>query len=255
MENKLKEMYREIPVPELKAEIFAQIHGKKLPKPHRRLKMTAILAAAAILLTVTAGAAVVGSVKLLPGVTVLFRDDAGNLVRPEGYHLEQGADAPLSEKALANIAPYICHPADNLFYETTTRAEMEEFLDRKLHIPTAAEELEGASLRYVLRAFGDGETANTIDVSMYGDSAECSFGIYLKVNPHSLITGGRADISEYFLPDGTTATIAAFRAQSDGEPCVIALYVIDDVMYRLSLDGGSKKELLAEAKAILDTVE
>jgi len=83
---------------------------------------------------------------------------------------------------------------------------------------------------------------------------ECSFGIYLKVNPHSLITGGRADISEYFLPDGTTATIAAFRAQSDGEPCVIAFYVIDDVMYQLSLDG-SKKELLAEAKAILDTVE
>lgn len=81
----------------------------------------------------TAGAAAVGSVKLLPGVTVLFRDDAGRLVKPDGYHLEQGADAPLSEKTLANIAPYICHPADNLFYETTTRAEMEEFLDRKLH--------------------------------------------------------------------------------------------------------------------------
>jgi hypothetical protein len=129
------------------------------------------------------------------------------------------------------------------------------YLDLAGRIPTAAEALEGASLRYVLHAFGDGETANTIDVSMYGDSAECSFGIYLKVNPHSLITGGCADISEYSLPDGTTATIAAFRAQSDGEPCVIAFYVIDDVMYRLSLDGGSKKQLLAEAKAILDTVE
>lgn len=42
---------------------------------------------------------------------------------------------------------------------------------------------------------------------------------------------------------------------TDNKPCVIALYSIDDVMYRLSLDGGSKKELLAEAKAILDTVE
>ncbi|MBQ2708628.1 MAG: hypothetical protein IJF67_10205, partial [Clostridia bacterium] len=212
MENKLKEMYREIPAPELKAEIFAQIHGKKLPKPHRRLKTTAILAAAAILLTVTAGAAVVGSVKLLPGVTVLFRDDAGNLVRPEGYHLEQGADAPLSEKALANIAPYICHPADNLFYETTTRAEMEEFLDRKLHIPTAAEELEGTGLKYVLRAFGADGEAETISVSLYGDSVECSFGVNLKTNPYSLITGSRAELREYALPDGTPVTIAVFRA-------------------------------------------
>ena len=183
----------------------------------------------------------VGSVKLLPGVTVLFRDDAGNLVRPEGYHLEQGADAPLSEKALANIAPYICHPADNLFYETTTRAEMEEFLDRKLHIPTAAEELEGTGLKYVLRAFGADGEAETISVSLYGDSVECSFGVNLKTNPYSLVTGSRADISEYALPDGTPVTLAAFRAKSDNKPCVIALYSIDGVMYRMSLDGGSKK--------------
>ena len=66
MENKLKEMYREIPAPDIKAAVLAQIHGEKPPKTHRRLKTTAILAAAAILLTVTAGAVVVGSVKLLP---------------------------------------------------------------------------------------------------------------------------------------------------------------------------------------------
>jgi len=255
MENKLKEMYREIPAPDIKAAVFAEIHGEKRGRRPVKLRAAAVIAALAVLLCVTAGAAAVGGVKLLPGVTVLFRDDAGRIVRPDGYHLERGADAPLSEKALANIAPYICHPADNRGFETRSRAELEALLDRTLHIPTAAEALEGASLRYVLHAFGDGETANTIDVSMYGDSAECSFGIYLKVNPHSLITGGRADISEYSLPDGTTATIAAFRAQSDGEPRVIAFYVIDDVMYHLSLDGGSKKELVAGVKAILDTVE
>ena len=138
MENKLKKLYREIPVPELKTAVLAEIHGEKRVRRPMKLRAAAILAAAAILLTVTAGAAVVGSVKLLPGVTVLFRDDAGKLVRPEGYHLEQGADAPLSEKALANIAPYICHPRDNLGFETGSRAELEEFLDRKLHIPTAA---------------------------------------------------------------------------------------------------------------------
>ena len=255
MEDKLKEMYYDVTAPDIRAAILAEIHGAKPARPRLRLRAAAVIAAVLTLLCIAAGAAVVGGVKLLPGVTVLFRDDAGKLVRPEGYHLEHGADAALSEKALANIAPYICGPRENLGFETGSRAELEEFLDMPLHIPTAAEALEGASLRYVLHAFGDGETANTIDVSMYGDSAECSFGIYLKVNPHSLITGGRADISEYSLPDGTTATIAAFRAQSDGEPCVIAFYVIDDVMYQLSLDGGSKKELLAEAKAILDTVE
>jgi hypothetical protein len=90
---------------------------------------------------------------------------------------------------------------------------------------------------------------------MYGDSVECSFRADLRVNPYSIATGSRAQFSEYALPDGMPVTLVVFRAKSDNKTRLIAFYTIDDVLYQLSLDGGSKKQLLAEAKAILDTVE
>ena len=139
-DNRLKEEFMAIEIPEMKTEILKKIRQKKAVQPRRRMRPAAIAVIAAMiaLFGITVGAGTSGMLNLQNGSKYYFIDADGNTVKPTGFHLEEDVDVPLSEKALANITPYIHLPLTDdeiISYQTISPEEMEEFLDMSLVLP------------------------------------------------------------------------------------------------------------------------
>ncbi|MBE6613237.1 MAG: hypothetical protein E7632_12180 [Ruminococcaceae bacterium] len=253
MENKLKKWFGEIKAPDMKEEIFMAIHDNKSTKPKLRLRAVVIAVAAAVMaLGITAGAAVAGKVGLTEGLYRKFTDENGNSTE-HGYHLDEGAAVMLSETALANIAPYVSAPGDKIYYEASTREEMEAFIDMPLVIPA---EVEAAAECYRLMAFGTAENIATIYINIpCGEVCHGPYTVYLKVNAYDTITGGKTEFGEYALADGTPVTLALSNSSRSDSLRLIAYFKVDEALYRIVLSGWDKTELYERAHALLDTVQ
>lgn len=256
--ERLRREFCEMEIPDMKPEILAKLHKEAAPAPRRRLRPVLIAAAALILvLTVAVGAAANGMIRLIPGSRAYFRDDGGNIVRPQGFHAAESANVPLSEQALANIAPYVFDPGpgqDPTLFETADRAEMEALIDMPLILPEAVEE---RATGYRLWAAGTDGIAVSIyvQIQMDGNWSGDSVNVFLRGSIGSYITAGEPEISAYTLPDGSAASLSVSETLS-GTWSVFGFYTRDGAIYSLRLHGGeSKKAALREAKAILDTLQ
>ena len=145
-EERIRKEFSTMEIPDMKPEILEKLHTENAPVPRRRIRPVLIAAAALILvLTVTVGAAAGGMIRLIPGSRAYFRDDSGSIVRPQGFHAAESAHVPLSEQALANIAPYVFDPGpgqEPTLFETSVRAEMEVLIDMPLVLPEAVKLLK-----------------------------------------------------------------------------------------------------------------
>ena len=256
--ERIRKEFGEIEIPDMKTEILAKLHQENAPVPRRRTRPVLIAAAALILvLTVAVGAAAGGMIRLIPGSRVYFRDDGGNIVRPQGFHAAESADVPLSEQALANIAPYVFDPGPGqnpTLFETVSRAEMEALIDMPLVLPEAVEE---KATGYRLWAVGaNGEAVSIyVQIRLDGDWGGDSVNVYLRGSLGSYITAGEPEICAHTLPDGSTASISVSETLS-GTWSVFGFYTRDGAIYSLRLHRGeSKKNALREAKTILDTLQ
>ncbi len=252
-EQKLRDEFRSLDIPDLKSDIKKAIHGNTHVHviQHRKLQISRIVVIAAIflLLSLTVGA-VGGILKLHSGNIYYFRDADGNKVKPSGVHLEEPIQALLSETALENIQPYVFSVgAEATVYETTSLAEMEAFLDQPLYLPVNVK--ESASL-YRLWAVGSDADTATIYVNIK-ISEELDMTIHLRSAPINIITGSDPKISYYMLSDGTSVQLAAAKRTKGGRT-VQAFYLYDEVLYQISLIGENEKMLLREIKSMLDTV-
>lgn len=256
-EHQLRDEIRSMEIPDLRAGIFAEIRGNPPIRPRRRVRTArlALIAAVLLLLTLTAAAAAGGLLQLRSGTMYYFRGDDGTLIRPDGLHLEEKIDVPLSDTALANIAPYLFEPSENAtLYEAADLAAMEAFIDLPLELPRAVTD---TASRYRLWAIGIRETqeAVTVYVQIPLDGGEWQgyMYAYLRSSPINIITGDAPMFDTYALPDGMPVQLAAAQRTSGGYTGQ-AFYRINGVLYHISLTGENKRTLLRDLREILDTV-
>jgi len=152
--NRLKEEYLVMEVPELQEKILAGVRAKKTGHPRQKLRPAAVVAVAVMVavLAVTAGAVANGVLRLQYGSYYKFLDGDGKIVQPTGFHMADSVDVPLSETVLANIMPYeYLYDEDETCFHTTDPVGMEAFIGRAMHMPEClTEEAEG----YRLWAYG-----------------------------------------------------------------------------------------------------
>lgn len=252
-EKKLKEAYMEMEIPEMKGDILDAIGSSKPKRMHRRIRPAAAVVMSVLFLTMLMSAAAAGSMLLQEGSRFYYRDSDGNMIKPDGFHLKDDADVVLSEKALANITPYVYAPtAPEVVYETKTRGEMEEFLDYSMRLPALA----ANASRYAMKACGNSPDAASVYVGIETEAAwgECSVSVYLCNVFLNVRTASTPKLYDYKLPDGTPASIALYTAMS-GADSAAGMYKDNGAVYYITLRGENKNELLAQMKAILDTVE
>lgn len=253
IDKKIREAYRDVDVPDLKAGILAAVAAKDPKRVHRKIRPAAAVLLSAVFLTMLMSAAAAGSLLLQEGSRFYYRDSDGNRIKPDGFHLKDDADVVLSEKALANIAPYVYAPTDPaMVYETKTRGEMEEFLDYSMRLPNLAANVS----RYEMKACGNSPDAASVYVQIRGEDAwkDCSVSVYLCNVFLNVRTASTPKLYDYTLPDGTPASIAIYTAMS-GADSAAGMYKDNGAVYHITLRGDNKKDLLAQMKAILDTVE
>lgn len=255
-DNRLKEEFMSMEIPEMKTEIMAKIHHKTDGHPRRKVRPAAIAVMAAMLaiFAVTSGAVTSGMLNLKHGSKYHFMDADGNIVKPTGFHLEEDVDVPLSEKAMDNITPYIHLPLTDeeiISYNTVSPEEMEEFLDMPLVLP---DHIKSEAVLYELRAYGTDGNAATIYLRVQTEDNPDTMRVYLRGTPGVIMTASEPEMEEYALSDGTPVTIATAKYE-DGGLVAHALYRKNDTVYHLRTFADGKRELLENAKAILDTLE
>lgn len=255
MDNRLREEYLAMPIPEMKENITDAIRSQKRSHPRRKPKLAAvaILAALIVLVPVTVGAAVGGALYLKTGSRFEVVDANGYRVRPNGFQLEEDICAPLSEQAMTNITPYIFTPGDGkaTVYETADRKEMELFIDRPMYLPQAADE---AVLYRLWAAGADGKAVNIyVQIQIESEELQGDMDVYLLGGNLNFLTFGEPKMYEYALPDGTPVTIAVADTK-DGGKVAMAFYKYEDAVYKLSLSGKNSRDLLRDVHAVLDTV-
>ena len=254
--NRIKEEFLAMEIPEMKTGILAEIRQKKAVPPRRRMRPAAIAVIAAMiaLFGITVGAGTSGMLNLQNGSRYSFIDADGNTVKPTGFYLEEDVDVPLSEKAMDNITPYIHLPITDdeiISYQTVSLEEMEEFLDMPLVLPTQITE---KAILYELRAYGTDGNAATIYLRVHTEDNPDAMRVYLRGTPGVIMTASEPEMEDYALPDGTPVTIATAKYE-DGGLVAHALYRKNDTVYHLRTFADGKRELLENAKAILDTLE
>ena len=254
--NRIKEEFLAMEIPEMKTGILAAIRQKKAVPPRRRMRPAAIAVIAAMiaLFGITVGAGTSGMLNLQNGSKYSFMDADGNIVKPTGFHLEEDVDVPLSEKATDNITPYILPltAEEERFFETFSLEEMEEFLDMPLVLP---DKIKEEAILYQLRVYG-GIDGNAVSILLHIQTADNpdAMSVYLRGFPGVIMTASEPEMEDYTLPDGTPVTIAAAKYQ-EGGLVAHALYRKDEAVYHVRVFENSKHELMENVKEVLDTVE
>lgn len=254
-DNRLKEEFMTMEIPDMKTGILTKIHRENHVRPRRKMRPAAIavLAAMLALFGITVGAGTSGLLNLQNGSRYSFMDADGNTVKPTGFHLEEDVDVPLSEKAMDNITPYIHLPLTDdeiISYKTISPEEMEEFLDMPLVLP---DHIKAEAILYELRAYGTDGNAATIYLRVQTEDNPDAMRVYLRSTPGVIMTASEPEMEEYALPDGTPATIAAAKYQKGGL-VAHALYRKNDAVYHVRVFADGKRELMENVRAILDTV-
>lgn len=254
-DNRLKEEFMAIEIPEMKTGILTKIHRENYVRPRRKMRPAAIAVIAAMLALfgITVGAGTSGMLNLQNGSRYSFMDADGNTVKPTGFHLEEDVDVPLSEKAMDNITPYIHLPLTDeeiISYNTVSPEEMEEFLDMPLVLP---ENIEKEAILYELRVYGTDGNAVTIYLRVQTEENPDAMRVYLRGTPGVIMTAGEPEMEEYTLPDGTPVKIAVAKYQ-EGGLIAHALYRKNDAVYHVRVFADGKRELMENVRAILDTV-
>jgi len=180
-------------------------------------------------------------------------DADGNIVKPTGFHLEEEVDVSLSEKAMDNITPYILPltAEEERFFETVSLKEMEEFLDMPLVLP---DKIKEEAILYQLRVYG-GIDGNAVSILLHIQTADTpdAMSVYLRGFPGVIMTASEPEMEDYALSDGTPVKIAVAKYQ-EGGLAAHALYRKDEAVYHVRVFADSKRELLDDVKAVLDTV-
>ena len=103
--DRLKEEYLAMEVPELREKILEKAKREKTVRTQRKLRPAAVVVIAAMVavLGLTAGAAADGLLNIKSGSKYLLRDENGVVFSPTGFHLKEDVNVLLSEKALENI--------------------------------------------------------------------------------------------------------------------------------------------------------
>ncbi len=254
--NRIKEEFLAMEIPEMKTGILAEIRQKKAVPPRRRMRPAAIAVIAAMiaLFGITVGAGTSGMLNLQNGSRYSFMDADGNIVKPTGFHLEEDVDVPLSEKAMDNITPYIHLPITDdeiISYQTVSPEEMEEFLDMPLILPG---HITSRAILYELRAYGTDGNAATIYLRVQTEDNPDAMSVYLRGTPGVIMTASEPEMEDYALPDGTSVRIAVAKYQ-EGGLVAHALYPKNDAVYHVRVFADSKHELMENVKEVLDTVE
>ncbi len=256
-DNRLKEEFMSLEIPDMKADIMVKIHRKTDVHPRRRVRPAAIAVIAAMLTLfgITAGAVTSGMLNLQNGSRYYFTDADGNTVKPTGFHLEGEINVPLSEKALANITPYLWFPAEgetSREFETPSLEEMEEFLDMPLTLP---ESVKAEATLYRLNAAGNDGRPVSIHLHIQTAENPDAMSVYLLDNPGVIMTASEPEMEDYTLPDGTPVKIAVAKYQEGGR-VAHALYRMDEegVVYHVRVFADKKSELMENVQAVLDTV-
>ncbi len=254
-ENRLQAEFSAMEIPDMKGEIMSAIRQGKNGHTGRKLRPAAVLVMAAVilLLGIAAGAAVSGKLNVQSGGKYLLKNEYGVVVNPTGFHIDEEVAYPFSEKAMENISQYLTTPPENIrHYETAVREEMEAFLDMSLHLPEAI--AEGADLYRLWPSGGvDGEAVSIFLQIGMGEHYDI-MQVHLLDTPGVIGTASEPEMSEYTLPDGTYVTIVVAERRKGGL-VAHALYKKEAAVYQLTLTGDSKKDLLTEIKAVLDTVK
>ncbi len=254
MEKRLKEEFLSMEIPEMKEDIMKAVKqgNNTRIREKRRIKPAAMIVLAALIavLAVSAGAAAGGMLKLNSGSRYQFRDDGGNTVRPEGFHLDTEVDAPLSEKALANVAPYV-FPSGAMptLFETREPEAMEEFLDSSMLLPEA---ITADTSLYRLWALGENGNPVTLYVQAVRED-DLSMDVYFRSGSINVITGSDPAYYEYRLPGGIPVNIAVAESRKGGMTGH-ALYESGGAVYHLAVSGRNTKNVLEKLHTILDTV-
>ncbi len=254
--NRIKEEFLAMEVPDMKTGILAAIRQKKAVSHRRRMRPAAIAVIAAMLALfgITVGAGTSGMLNLQNGSKYSFLDADGNIVKPTGFHLEEDVDVSLSEKAMDNITPYILPltAEEERFFETVSLEEMEEFLDMPLVLP---DKIKEEAILYQLRVYG-GIDGNAVSILLHIQTADNpdAMSVYLRGFPGVIMTASEPDMEDYTLSDGTPVTIAAAKYQ-EGGLVAHALYRKDEAVYHVRVFADSKHELMENVKEVLDTVE
>ncbi len=260
--DRLKEEYLAMEVPELREKILAGLCTEKTGHPRRKLRPAAVLVIAAMVavLGLTAGAAADGLLNIKSGSKYLLRDENGVVFSPTGFYLEEDVNVLLSEKALENIEPYITHftsgaDRDMKYYETTELADMEALLDMPLILPQKI--IDDAVIYRFNATEAEGEirsmhiTVLTEDEQHDGDMLVHM--VYLVGFPGVVGTSSEPDFEQSVLSDGTPVSIVISESRRGGLVANM-LYKIDGAVYHLEVYGDKKKALLNEVETILDTV-
>lgn len=255
-DNRIKNEFAAMEVPDMKTGILAAIRQKKAVSHRRRMRPAAIAVIAAMLALfgITVGAGTSGMLNLQNGSKYSFLDADGNIVKPTGFHLEEDVDVSLSEKAMDNITPYILPltAEEERFFETVSLEEMEEFLDMPLVLP---DKIKEEAILYQLRVYG-GIDGNAVSILLHIQTADNpdAMSVYLRGFPGVIMTASEPEMEDYTLPDGTPVTIAAAKYQ-EGGLVAHALYRKDEAVYHVRVFENSKHELMENVKEVLDTVE
>ena len=255
-DNRLKEEFMTMEIPDMKTGILTKIHRENHVRPRRKMRPAAIavLAAMLALFGITVGAGTSGLLNLQNGSRYSFMDADGNTVKPTGFHLEEDVDVSLSEKAMENITPYIHLPITDdeiISYQTVSPEEMEEFLDMPLVLPTQITE---KAILYELRAYGTDGNAAAIYLRVQTEDDPDDVSVYLRGTPGVIMTASEPEMEDYALPDGTPVRIAVAKSQQGGL-VAHALYRKDEAVYHVRAFADSRRELMENVKAILDTVK
>ena len=254
MENRLKEEFLKMEIPDMKEDIMKNAKKENAPRERRRIRPAAVIVMAAlvVVLAVTVGAAAGGMLRLNRGGKILVNVNGG-VVNPTGFHLEGDVNVPLSEKALENIRSYVSSSRQgevSRYFETDDLSVMEDFLDMPLVLP---ENIEKEAILYELRAYGTDGNAATIYLRVQTEDNPDAMRVYLRSTPGVIMTASEPEMEEYALPDGTPATIAAAKYQ-EGGLVAHALYRKNDAVYHVRVFADGKRELMENVRAILDTV-
>lgn len=253
-DNRLKEAFLALEIPDRKGEIMKAIHQEN--NAHRVSKRRPALIAAVVLiialLGIAAGAAAGGLLQVKSGGKYMLENEDGIVVNPTGFHIAEDVNFPFSETALENISQYITTPPEPFRgYETAVQEDMEIFLDMSLHLPASI--AEEADLYRLWASGADGE-AVSIHLQIGMDEEYDIMDVYLRSSPGVIGTFSEPEKEEYALPDGTHVTIVIADSRKGGLTGH-ALYKKDGAVYHLQLFGDRKKELLTEIEAVLDTVK
>lgn len=255
-DDRLKEEFLKMEIPDMKEDIMKNVKKENAPRERRRIRPAAVIVIAAlfVVLAVTVGAAAGGMLKLNRGGKIRIMDENGVIYNPTGFHIEDEVDVPLSEKAIANIKPYVFLPlpgTQDTFFETADPAEMEGFLDMPLVLPQSI--VREANLYRLWASGADGEAAS-ISVQIGTPDDADVMTVYLRGSPGVIGTASEPVMENAMLPDGTPVSVAVAKRKSGGL-IAHALYRVNDAVYHLRVYDNSKWALLNKVQEILDTVE